>query len=62
MLKLCNPKIKVLIKQVNKPKFEDSETITINKDFKQPNIKQMLIPQPNPKKIALEGIDGMMNV
>jgi len=33
MRKLCEPKIKVLCKEVNKPVFGDNEKITVNAKF-----------------------------
>jgi hypothetical protein len=46
MMKLCNPKSKILNKAVAKsPSFDDpKELITVNLDFKNDNIKLMLIP------------------
>jgi len=46
MKKLCNPKTKILNKAMPKlPTFEDpNELISVNLDFKNDNIKLMLVP------------------
>ena len=45
MMQLCNPKIKVLVKQFNKPDFsKDAEEIKVNPSFQQNNIRLHLIP------------------
>lgn len=46
MLKLCNPKSKILKKAAFKtPHFDDpNELISVNLEFKNDNIKLMLIP------------------
>lgn len=45
MMKLCNPKTKILKKEVAKPSFDDpNELISVNLDFKNDNIKLVLIP------------------
>ena len=46
MKKLCNPKSKILNKAMAKiPSFEDpNELISVNLEFKNDNIKLMLIP------------------
>ena len=55
MMQLCNPKIKVLIKQFNKPDFsKDEEEIKVNPKFAQNNIRINLIPQRVYKKKTTE--------
>jgi hypothetical protein len=46
MMKLCNPKSKILNKAMAKvPSFDDpNELISVNLEFKNDNIKLMLIP------------------
>lgn len=45
LVSVCNPKVKLLIKQENKPKFEkDEETVKLNLDFKSQNILIKIIP------------------
>jgi hypothetical protein len=46
MMKLCNPKTKILNKAMAKvPSFDDpNELISVNLDFKNDNIKLMLVP------------------
>jgi cullin 3 len=57
-LKLCNPKTMVLSKQEKKPKFDNpEEKITLNEKFENSNIKLMMVPQPNAKKMA-QGAGG----
>ena len=52
MMRLCDPKIKVLLKKVNKPVFGENEPIKINPKFTSNAIKQNLIPQKAMKKKA----------
>ena len=54
MMKLCDPKIKVLLKEVNKPTFGENEKIKINVAFKSSNIRNNLIPQKVVKKKTTE--------
>ena len=55
MMQLCNPKVKLLMKQFNKPDFsKDEEQIKVNPKFAQNNIRQMLIPQRVYKKKTTE--------
>ncbi len=54
MRKLCEPKIKVLLKEVNKPVFGDSEKIKVNEKFAQQSIRCNLIPQKVVKKKTTE--------
>ena len=54
MMRLCDPKIKVLLKKVNKPVFNDDETIKCNPKFASNVIKQNLIPQKTVKKKTAE--------
>ena len=45
LLKLCNPKLMVLIKTVKKPTFDNlDEVIKINMSFNSPGIKHNLVP------------------
>lgn len=44
MLRLCDPKIKVLQKKVNKPTFDESEAIRVNPKFTSNLIKLNLVP------------------
>ena len=48
ILKLCNPKSKIIAKSSPKvPKLDDpNEVLRLNTDFESANIKQNLIPQP----------------
>lgn len=51
MMKLCNPQVKVLKKQINKPSFDNpQEKITLNLEYKAPNIRNNLIPAKTLKK------------
>ena len=55
MMQLCNPKVKLLLKQFNKPDFsKDEELIKVNPKFAQNNIRQQLIPQRVYKKKTTE--------
>ena len=55
MMQLCNPKIKVLMKQFPKPDFsKDEEQIKANPKFAQNNIRINLIPQRVYKKKTTE--------
>jgi hypothetical protein len=46
LLSLCNPKLKILIKQVNKPKFDDPhEKISVNLKWFSSNLLVKVIPQ-----------------
>ena len=44
LLQLCNPKFKVLNKEVKKPTLDDKEKIALNLAFKNNNIKVIVIP------------------
>ena len=54
MMKLCDPKIKMLLKEVNKPTFGENEKIKVNMAFKSSNIRNLLIPQKVIKKKTTE--------
>ena len=54
MMKLCEPKIKVLTKEVNKPTFGESEKIKVNMAFKSLSVRNNLIPQKGVKKKTTE--------
>lgn len=45
MMKLCNPKIKVLSKTVPKPQFGDDEKIKVNQNFNSKTIKTNIMPE-----------------
>lgn len=53
MMRLCDPKIKVLAKEVNKPIFGDNEKIKVNAKFNSNTIRCNLIPQKVVKKKTL---------
>lgn len=53
-MKLCDPKIKVLCKEINKPVFGDNEKITVNDKFKSSAVRNNLIPQKVVKKKTME--------
>ena len=58
MLKLCNPKNKVLLKENAKvPKFNPNEKISVNSKFEHNNIRLNLIPVITTEKI-MEGAGG----
>ena len=50
MMRMCDPKIKLLKKEVNKPVFNPNEKININPAFKSQNIRLSLIPVKTHKK------------
>lgn len=50
MMKLCDPKLKLLLKEVNKPVFGETEKIRVNDRFKNNNIRLNLVPQKTTKK------------
>lgn len=54
MMKLCNPKSKIIAKGNPKvPKFDDpNEVLRLNESFESPNIKQNMVPQPNLGKMS----------
>ena len=53
MMKLCEPKVKLLLKKVNKPVFSDDEPIKVNPNFAQNAIRLNLVPQrPTKRKEA----------
>lgn len=54
LLNLCAPKLKILQKEVNKPKFELNEKIQVNLKFSNPNIRVNFIPAPATKKKTTE--------
>ena len=53
-MKLCEPKVKLLLKKVNKPVFGEEEPIKVNLKFTSQTIKQNLIPQKSIKKKQVE--------
>ena len=54
MMRLCDPKVKVLLKKVNKPVFGNDEPIRLNPKFNSPSIKINLMPQKTVKKKTVE--------
>lgn len=54
MMKLCDPKIKVLSKEVNKPVFREDEKIKVNEKFNSKMIKMNIIPVKTFKKTTTE--------
>ena len=64
ILKLCNPKSKIIAKSRPKvPKLDDpNEVLKLNVDFESANIKQNLIPQPALGKIPNEVERNMSQV
>ena len=54
MKQLCNPKIKVLTKEVNKPVFGEDEKIKVNPGYKSGQIRSNLIPQKVVRKQTTE--------
>jgi len=54
MMKLCDPKLKVLNKEVNKPVFDANEKIRVNEKFKSAAVRNNLIPQKVVKKKTTE--------
>jgi len=44
MLMLCNPKVKVLNKEIKKPTLGDKEKISLNMAFKNANIRVAVMP------------------
>lgn len=54
MMKLCEPKVQVLSKEIKKPVFEKTEKIKVNPKFAQNNIRLNLIPQKIVKKKTTE--------
>jgi len=54
MMKLCDPKIKILLKEVNKPVFGENEKIKVNPKFASKMIKMNIIPVKTFKKKTVE--------
>lgn len=54
MMRFCDPKIKVLLKEINKPVFKDDEKIKVNPKFASNSIRLSLIPQKVVKKKTIE--------
>ena len=57
-MKLCNPKIKLLLKQNPKPVFTPDEQFRCNMKFENNNIRFNLVPVPSSAKMA-EGAGGV---
>ena len=53
-MQLCNPKIKVLCKEQNKPVFGEEEKIWVNPKFTSNSIRMSLIPQKTVKRKTVE--------
>jgi len=51
---LCNPKLKLLKKEINKPVFEASEKITVNEKFANAQLRLTIIPQQTAKRKTAE--------
>jgi cullin 1 len=63
LLKLCNPKVKLLMKEdLKTPKFSPDEKIKVNDKFESNNVRVNLVPQPSTAKMATEGAGGAMKV
>ena len=54
MMRLCDPKVKVLLKEINKPVFGENEKIKVNPKFASNSIRCNLIPQKVVKKKSIE--------
>ena len=54
MIRMCDPKVKLLLKKVNKPTFGDDEPIKPNPKFTSNAIKNNLIPQKSVKRKQVE--------
>ena len=57
MMRFCDPKIKVLIKEIKKPVFGPDEKITANDAFASNAIRVNLIPQKVVKKKTTEATE-----
>jgi cullin 3 len=54
---VCKPNIKLLLKgNMKQPKFTPTETLKVNMDFNNPNVKLNLIPVPSKKQATSETI------
>jgi hypothetical protein len=62
LLKLCNPKLKMISKEVNKPTFKPDEKLKLNDKFESNNIRVNMVPVPSTAKMANEGAGGAMKV
>lgn len=59
---LCNPKVRVLDKQIKKPTLDNpDELISFNPKFNNPNIRVNVIPVQNNKKKTAEPTDTEKN-
>lgn len=54
MMRFCDPKVKLLIKEVNKPIFNPQEKIKVNPKYASNSIRNNLIPQKIVKKKTAE--------
>ena len=50
MMKFCNPQVKLLSKQINKPVFGEDEKIKVNEKFQSKMVKMNIIPVRTVKK------------
>lgn len=63
LLKLCNPKSKMLLKEDQKrPKFAPNEKLRVNEKFESNNLRVNMVPVPSTAKMATEGAGGAMKV
>ena len=58
LMKLCNPKFKLLIYKNKKPEFKPEEDIELNLEFSNNNKRIPFMPSQSPQQIASQGIDG----
>jgi len=54
---MCNPKIKLLNKEVKKPKLDPEEKITVNNSFKNNNIKLSVIPNKTREEVKAKEVN-----
>jgi hypothetical protein len=63
LMKLCNPKSKMLLKEdQKKPKFAPEEKIRVNDKFESNNLRVNMVPQPTTAQMANTGAGGSMKV
>ena len=63
LLKLCSPKLKLLLKEdQKKPQFAQNEKIKVNERFESNNLRVNFVPVPSTAKMATEGAGGAMKV
>jgi hypothetical protein len=54
---MCNPKIKLLNKELKKPKLDPEEKITMNNSFKNNNIKLSVIPNKTREEVKAKEVN-----